>query len=327
MGTITIATYFDSGYLPRAVALFDSLSSTESLNFEVLALDHSSEQAASRFTHTRVTQIDKFLEREGHVANSIEGLNKAERIFATGPSFLLEVMSRVTEGDWLIYCDADLIFYKDIDEYMSLFEDSSVVIVPHNHYPWNRKRLAKYGEYNVGLVAFRNDQDGREVLEFWAKSCLEWCRDFPDSGRYADQKYLERFPVLTSKVSVDRRVGANLAPWNSSFKKLRRNGAEILVNEQPLFFFHMQGLRRCKSGWMLGHLAYGGLANSTQRDLLYVPYLQSLERNASRLGLSSQGSARTAPTFMSRFFFGATQFATAILGQRVAFSRLEGKSS
>lgn len=323
MGTITIASYFDSGYLPRAVTLFDSLHSHESLNFEVLALDHSSEQAASRFARTRVTQVANFLERELHVANSIEGLNEAERIFATGPSFLLEVMSRVTEGDWLIYCDADLVFYKGIDEYMSSFSDASVVIVPHNHYPWNRVRLSKYGEYNVGLVAFRNDTHGRDVLEFWAKSCLEWCRDIPETGRYADQKYLESFANVSNKIAVDRRVGANLAPWNSSFKKVRRNGSEIQVDGEPLLFFHMQGLRQDSKGWLLGHLQYWSLAGSALKRIIYVPYLSSLERNARSLGILSQANARKSATILRRLVSSGLRILAVILGQRISLSKLE----
>lgn len=323
MGTITIASYFDSGYLPRAVTLFDSLHSDASLNFEVLALDHSSEQAASHFARTRVTKLVDFLEREVQVADSIEGLNKAERIFATGPSFLLEVMSRVSEGDWLIYCDADLIFYRGINEYMSSFNDASVVIVPHNHYPWNQKRLSKYGEYNVGLVAFRNDAHGRDVLESWAKSCLEWCRDVPDAGRYADQKYLESFTKISKKIAVDRRVGANLAPWNSSLKKVRRNGSEIQVNGELLYFFHMQGLRRDSKGWLLGHLQYWSLAGSALKRIIYVPYLSSLERNARSLSILSQANARKSATILRRLVSSGLRILAVILGQRIALSKLE----
>lgn len=323
MGTITIASYFDSGYLPRAVTLFDSLHSDESLNFEVLALDHSSEQAASHFARTRVTKLDDFLEREVQVADSIEGLNKAERIFATGPSFLLEVMSRVSEGGWLIYCDADLIFYRGINEYMSSFNDASVVIVPHNHYPWNQKRLAKYGEFNVGLVAFRNDTHGREVLEFWAKSCLKWCRDFPDTGRYADQKYLESFGSFSTKVAVDRRVGANLAPWNSSLRQVLRIGGEILIDGQPLYFFHMQGLHRSTKGWVLGHLKFLSVAGSALKRIIYVPYLTALEHNALRLGTLSQADVRKSATFFRRLVSSGLIIVAVILGQRIAISKLE----
>jgi hypothetical protein len=323
LSTITVATNFDSGYLTRAITLFHSLRSNEPVQFEVLALDTLAELAVADLPSTNVTQIRKFLERNPHVATAIEPLNKAERIFATGPSFLLESMSKVPDGGWLIYCDADLVFYRGIDEYMSSFGEASVVIVPHNHYPWNRKRLAKYGEFNVGLVAFRNDEDGREVLEFWAKSCLEWCRDIPDSDRYADQKYLESFPSITKKVAVDRRVGSNLAPWNSSLRDFGRNGSEVLVDGQPLYFFHMQGLKRDEKGWILGHLQYWSLAGPTLRRLIYVPYLAALEGNAGRLGTASQANVRQSASNLRRLVSAGLKIAAVILGQRISFSKLD----
>lgn len=50
----------------------------------------------------------------------------------------------------------------------------------------------KKQEYIVfNLFIFRNNQQGRKVLTWWRKACLEWCYNRFEDGRFGDQKYLD----------------------------------------------------------------------------------------------------------------------------------------
>ncbi len=66
-------------------------------------------------------------------------------------------------------------------------------------------RLRKFGIYNVGWVGSRNDSDGLAVIRWWREKCIEWCHDYVDGDRFADQGYLDSFPGLSPRVRVDRK--------------------------------------------------------------------------------------------------------------------------
>ena len=70
------------------------------------------------------------------------------------------------------------------------------------------------GNFNAGFIAFKNTTNGKNVLNFWKKKCLNWCFDIPDKSRYADQKYLNEIPKKFNKIQTKPSVGLNLAPWN-----------------------------------------------------------------------------------------------------------------
>src|SRR6185503_15291489 len=71
--------------------------------------------------------------------------------------------------------------------------EASVGIVPHR-FPPRLAHLVENGIYNVAWVSFQRDRDGLECLEWWRKRCIEWCHDYIDNGRFADQGYLDEFP-------------------------------------------------------------------------------------------------------------------------------------
>jgi hypothetical protein len=141
----------------------------------------------------------------------------------------------IASENWIVYADADLYFIRSLESYLGDFEDANAVLALHRHFAWNKKRLAMYGEFNVGLAAFRNNKEGLAALQYWADSCLEWCSDIPEDGKYADQKYLENFSKVGNGVAIDDRRGVNLAPWNLGFSKLTFDKNDKLMVEGSLF--------------------------------------------------------------------------------------------
>jgi hypothetical protein len=322
--SVYLATCFDAGYASRAKVLLNSASNGRSLKIEILFLGHDFDQVQSSFPEAGWTDLSSFLAQDAKLNGALSGRSWPEQIFTMGPTFLLKILEKLPQDAWLVYADSDIWFQVPVDEYLQPFDQANVVITRHRHYSWNKKRLAKYGEFNVGVVAFRNNKEGRKVLQKWADACIEWCKDRPESGKYADQKYLESFFDWGHGVVVDERVGANLGPWNASFKKIRLTGSTYSVGGEKPLFFHMQGLRKIKDRWFLGHLNYLSFAGPKLKKNFYKPYLELLEKAQSDLAIQVKpSSVRKSFTGINRVVGELFKLASLLLNQTI---KLENRS-
>ncbi len=273
-------TYFDSGYLSRGLALIASLRATgESALVFVVAFD----EAAYEYLHSRKSELglivrksDDLLTRFPELAGVVDNRKYSELFFTSSPFLLKLALEEVDEGDVVVYLDADLFFFGNPQAVFDELADGSIGIIRHN-YPNSRKRLAtKYGTFNVGLVVFRNDAEGRRVLDWWAARCIEWCHDFPLDGKYADQGYLDHFPKLSSQTVILENPGFNLAPWNTSSSTLIAEQQKVSVNDQPLLFFHFHGLSRVGKRVISAQLTYRSVLHKSVFQPIYVPYVKAL---------------------------------------------------
>ena len=310
----------DRNYLSRCATM---LESAECPHFStVLALDDSAYNLRNQLPEVGIVSLEAYLEQNPDVARDIEGRSRAEQIFSVGPSVLLSLADDVSPGGWLAYADSDLFFLSSLKDHLDQFKSANVVLAPHRHYLWNRWRLAKYGAFNVGLVAFRNNEEGLRTLRFWAESCLDWCFDRVEEGKYADQKYLESFSSIAAGVFVDASVGANLAPWNAPLGKIAMTeSGRIVVDSQPLVYFHAQGLQKTRGRWVLGHLKYFSLASNRLKRHVYQPYLSKLEAWSSKPGFENFGTSRTPQKFSARVAARVTYAISLLLGQTIEVGR------
>src|SRR5262249_17997675 len=144
--------------------------------------------------------------------------------------------------------DADLYFFSNPASLDREMEGCSIGVVEHRFSPRNRGLLA-VGRFNVGWLCFRHDASGLACLHWWKERCLEWCADRVDDDRYADQKYLDRWPELFEGTRVIEHPGANVAPWNVDHLIVRAEGERLLVADAPLIFYHFQGVKQYGS-WL-----------------------------------------------------------------------------
>lgn len=290
----------DSNYASRCAALIESAFIQDCTT--ILALDSGVFRLKKHFENLNVKKFEEFLANNPEISKSIKGRSLVEKVFSVGPSFLLSHADGVAENGWLVYADSDLVFFRSLQEYLAQLPSCNVVIAPHRHYFWNKKRLAKYGEFNVGLVAFKNNEEGLRALRFWADSCLDWCFDRAEHGKYADQKYLEDFARVASGVYAESSFGANLAPWNSDRQRIKiMKSGEIYINQDKLSYFHVQGVKLINGRWVLGHLNYLSLASRRLIKNIYTPYFRKLESWSEKLGIASFGTSRTPATTAVRF--------------------------
>lgn len=286
-------TYFDSNYLVRALPMIESLRQNCDGEFKMFAL----------CLDDKVYEILNTLALDGIVPVALHDLENAdgdlkaiktnrsrvEYYFTCTSCFLRYLFDKYLIVDLLTYVDADLFFYSSV---ASIFEEmgpSSILIIPHR-FPSRLRDNERFGLYNVGLLTLRRNKEGLQCVDWWRTRCLEWCFDRFEDGKFADQKYLDRWPELFPKVCIVQHAGAGLAPWNVERHKISRVGGRMFVDGQPLIFYHFQGYQQLSIHYVDAALSYAGfLFDTTVIRHIHLPYVETVMR--ARDSLKSRGAA------------------------------------
>jgi len=328
-------TYFDSGYLSRGLSLIDSIRGNgDAAPIWVLALDDVAREYLDSAAHPNVFTLT-IAEIEAAFPELLplkSSRSRMEYYFTTTPLVMRWVLNQYENPaeTTVVYLDSDLYFFDDPKLVLDSVGVGSIGIIEHRYPRSQQKRLAKYGRFNVGWVGVRGDVNGLACLDWWGARTIEWCSDVPSDGRYADQGYLDSFPVLFDGVVVLDSPGFNLAPWNTARYHLAVDSAgQVLVAGSPLVFFHFHGIRRVGTWYVTSQLVYGARLGDILRNRVYVRYLKHLEV-ASRL---VQPKLATTPVIKrrgnglwglaSRALKAATDRVTILSGNAVSLRRLE----
>jgi hypothetical protein len=273
-------TYFDHNYLSRGLALYHSLQRhVPGARLWVLCLNESCYRTLATLDLPNLIprSLAEFEAAEPEVAATRSRRSTIEYFFTCSPAWMLFVLRNEPDAEWVTYLDGDLYFFASPEPIYREIQDAAVAIIPHR-YPAKIARLRKFGSYNVGWVGVRNDPDGIAVIKWWREKCIEWCHDYVDGDRFADQGYLDSFQGLSARVKVIENVGANLAPWNVDNYRIEfRDGSVTMDGTYPLIFFHFQGV---KKGWgcfiFNSHRQFAASFSSVMRSDIYKPYVHEL---------------------------------------------------
>ena len=280
-------TYFDHRYLPRAMALHASLvRHVKDFSLCALCLDDTAHRAleALALPGVDVVGLGDLESADPDLVKAKEGRSRVEYYFTLTPALSRFALDRHPDADLMTYLDADLYFFGSPEPLYEELGKGSTAIIEHRFAPGLEWRL-KFGRFNVGWVSHRRDGEGLACLEGWRKDCLEWCFDRVEEDRFADQKYLDRWPEAHGGVVVLEHKGANVAPWNAARYGLRlERGVRILVDDAPLIFFHFHGLVRLAS-WLYDPCLrrYGIRGSRVIRRIVYSGYLRELRAMEARL--------------------------------------------
>ena len=137
----------------------------------------------------------------------------------------------------ILYIDSDIYFYKDPKLVFDEIQNKSIGIIRHRH----NTSLSVDGEYNVGIVYFKNDEAGLGCLRWWNDAIIFGTN--PELGTCGDQKYLEGFvPRFGDNVCIIDETIAHGAPWNFRlyvYDYFDQDGSVVWGNKrQPLVFNH-----------------------------------------------------------------------------------------
>lgn len=206
---MNFCTLFDSGYLQRGLALYDSLCNTcDDFHLYVMAFDDKSYDILSKLNLPFITVVHLRDFEDERLLEVKPSRTKAEYCWTCGPSVIYYFIKTYNLNS-CCYLDADLMFYRSPQILFDEIGDNSVAITEHFS-PYD----VPAGKYCVQFMYFKNDEWGMKALKWWRDKCIEWCYSYFEDGKYGDQKYLEEFPRLFQKVYVVQNRGAGIASWN-----------------------------------------------------------------------------------------------------------------
>lgn len=282
-------TYFDQNYLARGLTLYKSLTRhANPFVLSALCFDDFTFDVLSRLSlpNLRPISLQAFERDDQALLATKEHRSQVEYYFTCTPSWLLHVLNHFPEVDLVTYLDADLFLYSSPQPIYEELGQRSILIVAHR-FAAHLRHMERFGVYNVGLVAARNDPYGRECLEWWRERCLEWCYDRAENGRFADQKYLDDWPERFQQVAVLQHKGAGLAPWNVANYSLTLLDGKIMVDSEPLVFYHFHNFKQmCRWLYDPGLAVFDVRAAPLLKWHVYEPYIAALHDTAKRLSAS-----------------------------------------
>jgi|TARA_R110002020_G_scaffold123852_3_gene280666 hypothetical protein len=256
----------DKNYLVFGLTLYESLCKhcTEPFTLHYLALDNEVGEAFCNLPNVTVYDLETIekqplfdvLKKNNPEPTNVDYKGQAPFHWALASFFTYYLLDCVNLPECL-YCDTDIFFYRNPGEIFRSVDDYSIGLVTHKHIDKNDE--ISVGYFNVGVIYFRNDQDGMACLKFWKRVVAD--KDTPFFAAYGqcgDQAYLHIFEYLVGEESIkvlDLDIGHG-APWNFAHCQIidgniTWNGQFVTGEEvvtQPLVFNHFSHFRlKCPS--------------------------------------------------------------------------------
>lgn len=231
-------TLSDKNYLKFGKAMIDSIQQSSSEDFLIyyLCLDNDTFLSLDSYKPfvipVNLSEVEKAIPELENYKNR---KSYREYCWSLASGFSYYLLTEVKSPD-ILYVDSDVYFYQDPKLIFEEIGDKSVGIIRHRH----NTNLSPDGEYNVGVVYFKSDEDGLNTLKFWLDCVVsETHKEYATCG---DQKYLELFNTVCKNLCVIDEKIAHGAPWNFRlyvYDFFKYDGSVIWGNKkQPLVFNH-----------------------------------------------------------------------------------------
>ncbi|WP_310438749.1 hypothetical protein [Sulfuricurvum sp.] len=276
---LNFCTLFDSNYLPRALAMYESLKRhNRNFHLYVFAFDDKCYDVLNQLSLEFVTTIS-LKEFEDEELLKIKNTRSAgEYCWTCTPSIIKYIIEKYN-AESCTYLDADLYFFSDPSVLIEEMGSKSVLITEHRYTP-KYDRCSTSGIYCVQFMTFKNDANGMRVLNWWRNACNEWCYARYENGKFGDQKYLDHWPTQFEGIHVLQHLGGGLAPWNVQqydFENISEKmyGTEHSTQQRfEVVFYHFHALKF--SGETTCFL--GAYAINTQvKKLFYHTYVKKMK--------------------------------------------------
>ena len=317
--TYNFCTLFDSYYLTRGMALYESLiNNCNTFHLYIFAFDTKTFDILKSKNLNSATIISLSDFEDDALLEAKRGRTVAEYCWTCTASTITYAIQKYNL-DHCTYVDADIYFFSSPAPIFEEIGDSSVAITPHN-FSKELRSSEIYGKYCVQFTYFKNDKDGLAALNWWRESCLNWCFAKLQDGKYGDQKYLDYFEKMFKGVHIVTNIGSGLAPWNISDYQIKFDDTVVLfkkndpaLKSSPLIFFHYQGLKFFQKGDLIVSDPAVISVASEGLNLIYKPYIQNL--------LSVQRNIEGKPKLDLKIRFRRTFFKKILFFVRMRLKR------
>ncbi|MBT3666714.1 MAG: hypothetical protein HN548_04480 [Opitutae bacterium] len=286
--TYHFCSHFDHNYVIRALVMVDSLKAS-GFDFKlwVLCLTEKCKNILDAVSYPEIESLSLHeLETERPELIRAKGSRSlSEYYFTLSPFWPRWVLENNTTIGSVIYLDADLEFLSSPQPLIDEGSNCSIGIIEHRFHP--TFDIGEHcGRFNVAWIYFRRDQEALNCLKKWSEQCLLWCKDYPEDGKFADQKYLDTWPDEFQNVHVYSHPGANLAPWNLNTHKIKKSNGDLLSDNQRVIFYHFHMIKMLDENHVSISLEIYRVQTELRRkliDWLYLPHIARLLEKESFL--------------------------------------------
>ena len=275
-------------YLFKVLTLYRSLEAVSNdFMLYVCCIDEDTRSALERLRLPRCVAVPVDSLGDSELMRIRSQRSVSEFCWTLKSHFLLYLLEQMSLPD-AVYLDSDIAFFSSPQTLYDDWGGASVYLCRQRDLGWVEQ---KYGQYQAGVIGFRNDTQGLAALRWWRDKCRAWCSALMDNGLYGDQKYLDEIPGLFGSVKVSAHRGIDAAPWNTVYNNnysISISGSHITIDGDPLVTFHFACLDVIDEQhfdlWNLSNISIGQII----REAIYVPYLTRLRGSIaeikSRLG-------------------------------------------
>jgi len=308
---INFCTLFDSNYLTRGLALYESLKNVcSAFDLYVVAFNEDCYQFLKKAGLPHIIPISLHDFEDEELLKIKPSRSVAEYCWTCTPSVISYCIKSFGLSS-CTYVDADMIFYDDPQIILNEASNKSVIITEHR-YSKEYDQSLTHGKYCVQFMYFKNDNKGISVLNWWRERCIEWCFARLEEGKFGDQKYLDNWPEQFAGIHVMKHEGGGIAPWNVQQYTCLGKGDNIYLKnkitgeESPLIFFHFHGLKF----FLNNVVSYAGTMYELDNDvkeLVFKPYVHGLSAIKRRVfaydnSLNVDGAREITPAKFKIFF-------------------------
>lgn len=272
-------TIVDQSLIARGRALYESLlRHAGDFDLVILCMDGETEAVLEKkaWPRVRLLSLGMLTKQYPALAPAAQDRSAEEFRLTCKPWLLAHLLEQLPARHLLTYLDASIFFFSAVGPIYASIGECSVAISPRR-LPESLRYLNRYGKFDSAFVSLRNDDIGRSCAADWAAKCAGWCFRLLEANRYADQKYLDNWPLQFPGAVLLDHPGINAAPWSIKEASLKVAKSGVTIDSQTLICYQFHGLTDL--GQQLfdpGLNRYDVSVTRPLRELVYRPYLLAL---------------------------------------------------
>jgi hypothetical protein len=279
----SFCTLFDSFYLSRGLAMYESLKRNISdFHLYIFAFDNLALTILNtlKLENTTIISLKEFENKELLTIKPTR--TKAEYCWTCTSSTIEYVLNNYSVNS-CTYIDSDLFFYHSPYVLLEELTDEKTVLISEHRFSWFGKihEERRAGRFCVQFITFNKSTESRAVLSKWKNQCIDWCYAKFEDGKFGDQKYLDEWPDLYKNVKISEIIGGGVAPWNIRQYKIKINGDSVTGVEVKtgssfdLIYYHFHYVRFLDNGYI--DLGWNVIPKDSINKL-YIPYINTIIR-------------------------------------------------
>lgn len=206
-----------------------------------------------------------------------------EYLWCCVPTMLLSLLENYPDVEQISYITPQSALYASPADLYTTLKTASVVLSPHR-FPQNKKHLERWGRYSSSFFSVRRDDEGFKGLRWWREKSIDCCALTTEDSQTDAQIYLNDIPRQFNGVVELSGAGTGVAPWNhSQYRVSRSPSGEVLVNNEPLIFYHFHSFR------IFSNDCFAPLTNldyAVSEEILRfvtLPYIERLRRGIEQV--------------------------------------------